>query len=54
MVMTVPKRRTFDDADGVLRVFTEAADVVAQVLSATSDWGFSVSVRVNMRSTYRR
>ena len=41
MVMTVPKRRTFDDADGVLRVFTEAADVVAQVLSATSDWGFS-------------
>ena len=41
MVMTVPKRRTFDDADGVVRVFTEAADVVAEVLSATSDWGFS-------------
>ena len=41
MVMTVPKRRSFDDFDAVLQVFTEAADVVAEVLSATSDWGFS-------------
>jgi myo-inositol-1(or 4)-monophosphatase len=39
MVMTVPQRRSFDDVDAVLKVFTEAADVVAEVLSATSDWG---------------
>lgn len=39
MVMTVPQRRAFDDVDAVLRVFVEAADAVAEVLTATADWG---------------
>ena len=37
--MTVPQRRAFDDVDAVLRVFVEAADAVAEVLTATADWG---------------
>ena len=37
--MTVPQRSSFDDVDAVLGVFNSAADVVADVLVRTSDWG---------------
>ena len=37
--MTVPQRSSFDDVDAVLGVFNSAADVVADVLGRTSDWG---------------
>ena len=37
--MTVPQRSSFDDVDAVLGVFNTAADVVADVLGRTSDWG---------------
>ena len=39
MLMTVPQRSSFDDVDAVLGVFNTAADVVADVLGRTSDWG---------------
>ncbi len=37
--MTVPQRSSFDDVAAVLGVFNTAADVVADVLGRTSDWG---------------